>query len=182
MFAMDWVREANGVTPDIMTIAKAMAGGFPISGVIGRADVMDAPDPGGLGGTYGGSPLGCIAGLEVLKIIESDDLCSRAVAIGNEIKARLRALQQSGLSMIGDVRGPGAMIALELVKNRDASQPDPDMTKRIVQEGAKEVLLMLSCGLRGNVVRFLPALSASDEIIDEALDKLEALLGRLAKL
>ena len=84
--------------------------------------------------------------------------------------------------MIGDVRGPGAMIALELVKNRDPSQPDPDMTKRIVQEGAKEDLLMLSCGLRSNVVRFLPALSASDEIISEALDKLEALLRRLAEL
>ena len=182
MFAMDWVREANGVTPDIMTVAKAMAGGFPISGVIGRADVMDAPDPGGLGGTYGGSPLGCVAGLEVLKIIESDNLCGRAVAIGNEMKARLHSLQQSGVSMIGDVRGPGAMIALELVKNRDPSQPDPDMTKRIIQEGAKEGLLMLSCGLRSNVVRFLPALSASDEIISEALDKLEALLRRLAEL
>ena len=180
MFAMDWVRDANGVTPDLMTVAKAMAGGFPISGVIGRADIMDAPDPGGLGGTYGGSPLGCVAGLEVLKIIESDRLCERAVAIGDRIKGRLRALQQSGLACIGDVRGPGAMIALELVKDRDPSRPDPDLTKAIVQEGAKDGLLLLSCGLRGNVVRFLPALSASDAIIDEAMDRLDGVIRRVA--
>ena len=182
MFAMDWVREANDVRPDLMTVAKAMAGGFPISGVIGRADVMDSPDPGGLGGTYGGSPLGCVAGLEVLKIIESDKLCERAVAIGDRIKEHLRALQQGGLGCMGDVRGPGAMIALELVKDRDPNKPDPDLAKAIVQEGAKEGLLLLSCGLRGNVVRFLPALTASDEIIDEALTKLEAILRRLAPL
>jgi 4-aminobutyrate aminotransferase / (S)-3-amino-2-methylpropionate transaminase / 5-aminovalerate transaminase len=179
MFAMDWVREATGVTPDLMTIAKAMAGGFPISGVMGKADIMDAPDPGGLGGTYGGSPLGCVAGLEVLTIIEADQLCQRAVAIGNLIKTRLRALQDKGLSFIGDVRGPGAMIAMELVKDGDPNQPDPDMTKALVQAAADEGLLMLSCGLRGNVVRFLPALSASDAIIEEAMDILERILKKM---
>lgn len=179
MFAMDWVKMANGVTPDLMTIAKAMAGGFPISGVIGRAEIMDAPDPGGLGGTYGGSPLGCVAGLEVLKIIGSDNLCDRAVKIGDRIKARLRALQQNGLGTIGQVRGPGAMIAMELVKDSDPNRPNPELTKALVLEGAKEGLLMLSCGLRSNVVRFLPALSASDEIIDEAMDRLESLMHRL---
>jgi len=182
MFAMDWVREANDVRPDIMTVAKAMAGGFPISGVIGSADIMDAPDVGGLGGTYGGSPLGCVAGLEVLKIIESDNLCDRAVAIGDRIKGRLRALQQGRLSCIGDVRGPGAMIALEFVKKRDPNEPDADLTKAVVQEGAKEGLLLLSCGLRGNVLRFLPALTASDEIIDEALTKLEGIIARLGSV
>jgi len=179
MFAMDWVREANHVRPDMMTIAKAMAGGFPISGVIGRADVMDAPDPGGLGGTYGGSPLGCVAGLEVLKIIESDKLCERAIAIGDRIKGRLRTMQQGGIGAIGDVRGPGAMIALELVKDHDPNKPDTDLTKAIVLEAAKEGLLLLSCGLRGNVVRFLPALTASDAIIDEALDRFETVIKRL---
>lgn len=180
MFAMDWVKEANGVTPDLMTIAKAMAGGFPISGVIGRADIMDAPDAGGLGGTYGGSPLGCIAGLEVLKIIEGDGLCARAVQIGDKIKARLRGLQAGGMSMIGDVRGPGAMIAMEVVKGGDASQADPEKTKQIVLEGAKDGLLLLSCGIRGNVVRFLPALTMEDAILDEACDKLEAVLRRVS--
>ncbi|MBJ7253453.1 MAG: 4-aminobutyrate--2-oxoglutarate transaminase [Sphingomonadaceae bacterium] len=179
IFAMDWVREANGVTPDLLTVAKAMAGGFPISGVIGRADIMDAPDPGGLGGTYGGSPLGCVAGLEVLKIIDEDDLCERAVSIGDRIKARLRSLQQNGLGFIGDVRGPGAMIAVEIVKDRDPNAPNPVLTKAIVQAAADQGLLMLSCGLRGNVIRFLPALTAPDDIIDEAMDRLEAVLTRI---
>lgn len=179
MFAMDWVREANGVRPDIMTVAKAMAGGFPISGVIGRAEVMDAPDPGGLGGTYGGSPLGCVAGLEVLKIIAEDDLCGRAVAIGNRIKGSLRALQQHGLRAIGDVRGPGAMIALELVHDGDPDRPNPELTRAVVQEGAKEGLLLLSCGLRGNVVRFLPALTMPNALVDEAMDRLGSILTRL---
>lgn len=182
MFAMDWVREANGVRPDMMTVAKAMAGGFPISGVIGRADIMDAPEPGGLGGTYGGSPLGCVAGLEVLKIIDEDKLCGRAVAIGDTIKARLRAMQADGLTMIGDVRGPGAMIALEVVKDGDADQPDPALTRQIVLEAAKDGLLLLSCGLRGNVIRFLPALTASDDIVAEGLDALEAVIRRSAIL
>lgn len=178
-FAMDWVKDAAGVTPDLMTIAKAMAGGFPISGLIGKAQIMDAPDVGGLGGTYGGSPLGCVAGLEVLKIIESDGLCERAVAIGNRIKLRLRALQQGGMRAIGDVRGPGAMIAMELVKQDDPEQPDPDLTRAIVQEAAANGLLMLSCGIRGNVVRFLPALTMPDALLDEAMDRLEDVLGKL---
>lgn len=179
MFAMDWVREATGVTPDLMTIAKAMAGGFPISGVMGRADVMDAPDVGGLGGTYGGSPLGCAASLAVLEVIAEEDLCARAVLIGDRIKARLRALKDGGMSAIGDVRGPGAMIALELVHDGDAQSPNPEATRAIVQEGANQGLLLLSCGLRGNVVRFLPALTMPDALLDEALDKLEVVLRRV---
>jgi 4-aminobutyrate aminotransferase/(S)-3-amino-2-methylpropionate transaminase len=180
MFAMDWVSRENGVKPDLMTLAKAMAGGFPISGVIGRADVMDAPDPGGLGGTYGGSPLGCVAGLEVLDIIEREDLCAHARDLGATIKGRLRSLQQRGMSFIGDVRGPGAMIAMELVHERDPARPDPELTRRIVAEGAEEGLLLLSCGLRGNVVRFLPALTMPAEVLDEGLDRLERVLERVA--
>ncbi len=166
-----------GVEPDLMTVAKAMAGGFPISGVIGKAEIMDAPGPGGLGGTYGGSPLGCVAGLEVLKIIESDNLCARADAIGDQIKDRLNTAQTNGMSFIGDVRGLGAMIALEIVKNGDAASPDPERTKAIVAEAAKRGLMLLSCGIRGNVVRFLPALTASDAIIQEGLDILLSVLS-----
>ncbi|MGA1729864.1 MAG: aminotransferase class III-fold pyridoxal phosphate-dependent enzyme, partial [Steroidobacteraceae bacterium] len=176
MLACDWIREANGATPDLITVAKAMAGGFPIAGVIGRAEVMDAPDPGGLGGTYGGSPLGCVAGLEVLKIIREDQLCERAVTIGNAIKSRMRSLQAAGLSFIGDVRGPGAMVAIEIVKDGDANRPDPERTRAIVLAAAEAGLIMLSCGLRGNVVRFLPALTASDALIAEAMDTLEGVL------
>ncbi|WP_084419790.1 4-aminobutyrate--2-oxoglutarate transaminase [Henriciella litoralis] len=174
MFAMDWVKEANGVTADLITVAKAMAGGFPISGVLGKADLMDAPAPGGLGGTYGGSPLGCVAGLEVLDIIADENLCERAEMIGGKLKGRMRALRDNGLSFIGDVRGPGAMVAVEIVKNSDPAQPDPEMTKRIVSAGADQGLLMLSCGIRGNVVRFLPALTMPDAVLAEALDKIEA--------
>ncbi|MBU0557135.1 MAG: 4-aminobutyrate--2-oxoglutarate transaminase [Alphaproteobacteria bacterium] len=179
VFAMDWVKDATGITPDLITIAKAMAGGFPISGLIGKAEVMDAPDVGGLGGTYGGSPLGCVAGLEVLKIIESDRLCERAVALGDEIKSRLRQLRQSGLYAIGDVRGPGAMVAVELVKDGDPDRPAPDLTRAVVQEGAANGLLLLSCGLRGNVVRFLPALTMPDALLAEGLDRLEDVLRKL---
>lgn len=182
MFAMDWVNAANKVKPDLMTIAKAMAGGFPISGVLGRADIMDAAEPGGLGGTYGGSPIGCVAGLEVLKIIESDKLCDRAITIGNTIKSRLRALQNSGLSFLGNVRGPGSMVAAEIVIDNDPGRPDSELTKAIVQAAANQGLLMLSCGLRGNVIRFLPALTASDEIIDEAMDRLEGVLRQVKSI
>lgn len=172
MFASEY----SGIEPDLMTIAKAMAGGFPISGVIGKADIMDRVDPGGLGGTYGGSPLGCVAGLEVLKIIQSDRLCDRANRIGEIITTRLRDLQASGIDFIGDVRGPGAMVAMELVKNGDANSPDPDRTRHIVQEAAKAGLILLSCGIRSNVIRFLPALTASDAIIGEGMDILTRIL------
>ncbi|WP_126173803.1 4-aminobutyrate--2-oxoglutarate transaminase [Altericroceibacterium xinjiangense] len=180
LFAMDWVAKENGVKPDLMTIAKAMAGGFPISGVMGRSDLMDAPDAGGLGGTYGGSPLGCVAGLEVLKIIEEDDLNARARHIGSAIKARMRSLQRGGLEVIGDVRGPGAMVAVEFVHQGDPNRPNPELTRKVVTQGAEEGLLMLSCGLRGNVLRFLPALTMPDDVLEEGLDRLEAVLERLA--
>ena len=171
--------EHSGVEPDLITIAKAMAGGFPISGVIGKAEIMDAPDVGGLGGTYGGSPLGCVAGLEVLRIIESDGLCARAEEIGSVIKARLAALQADGIAAIGDVRGPGAMVAIELVQDGDADRPDPALTKAIVAAAAGEGLLLLSCGMRGNVIRLLPALTARPETIDRGLDILESVIRRL---
>jgi 4-aminobutyrate aminotransferase / (S)-3-amino-2-methylpropionate transaminase / 5-aminovalerate transaminase len=168
--------EYAGIEPDIMTIAKAMAGGIPISGVIGKASIMDSPDPGGLGGTYAGSPLGCVAGLEVLRIIESDRLCERANAIGATIRRRLTALQAAGARFIGDVRGLGAMIAMELVVDGDPQKPDAALTKVIVSEAAEQGLLLLSCGIRSNVIRFLPALTASDATIAEALDRLERVL------
>ncbi len=175
MFAMDYC----DIAPDLMTIAKAMAGGFPISGIIGKADIMDAADPGGLGGTYGGSPLGCVAGLEVLKIIESDNLCARADEIGIIIKTRLKTLRSTGMNFIGDIRGPGAMVAMELVKHGDSNQPDADLNKHIILEAAKAGLILLSCGIRGNVIRFLPALTASDAIVNEGMDILEVVLKRL---
>jgi 4-aminobutyrate aminotransferase len=168
--------EHTGVEPDLITVAKAMAGGFPISGVIGKADIMDAALPGGLGGTYGGSPLGCVAGLKVLEIIESDGLCARADVIGGLFKQRLKAMRNKGASEIGDIRGIGAMVAIEIVEDGHANKPAPVRTAEIVKIAAETGLILLSCGIRGNVIRFLPALSASDDILHEGLDILEEIL------
>ncbi len=169
--------EHTGVEPDIMTAAKAMAGGFPISAVVGKAEIMDAAAPGGLGGTYGGSPLGCVAGLKVMEIIESDNLIERANEIGELFTKRLSQMRSNQITCLGDIRNVGAMIAVELVKDGDADKPDAELTGRVVQEAAKKGLVLLSCGVRGNVIRFLPALTASDEILSEGLDILEEVLN-----
>ncbi|MBS0394948.1 MAG: 4-aminobutyrate--2-oxoglutarate transaminase [Proteobacteria bacterium] len=166
--------EHAGVEPDLMTVAKSLAGGFPLSGVVGKAEIMDAPGPGGLGGTYAGSPLSCAAALAVLDVIEKEHLCLRATAIGALLKQRLNGLKgRHGLTCIGDVRGLGAMVALELVKHNDPHLPDPDLTKALVARAAANGLVILSCGTRANVIRFLVPLTASDAIITEGLDILE---------
>ncbi|MHA6288167.1 4-aminobutyrate--2-oxoglutarate transaminase [Maricaulis sp. CAU 1757] len=168
MFAV----EHAGVEPDLMTIAKAMAGGFPISGVIGKAELMDAPAPGGLGGTYGGSPLGCAAALAVLDVIEEERLCDRALEIGRLMTTRLEAIRREDKGL-GEVRGPGAMVAVEFVQADNPSSPDPARTARIVAQARDEGLLLLSCGVRGNVIRLLPPLTMPFKVLDEALEKLE---------
>lgn len=168
--------EQSGVAPDLITMAKSMAGGFPISAVVGRAEVMDAPAPGGLGGTYAGSPLGCAAALAVLQIFEKEKLLQRSQTMGQRITARLKALATKH-PVIADVRGLGAMVAVELCKNGDVHQPDADLTKRLCAEATKQGLILLSCGTYGNVVRILVPLTASDAIVDEGLDMLEAALA-----
>ncbi|MCK0067835.1 4-aminobutyrate--2-oxoglutarate transaminase [Kordiimonas laminariae] len=170
--------EHMGIEPDLMTVAKAMAGGFPISGVIGKADIMDAAAPGGLGGTYGGSVLGCVAGLKVLDIIREDNLCARANEIGALFNQRLLAMQADD-DRIGNVRNLGAMIAIELVKEGDANKPNAELTSALVKHAAEKGLILLACGIRGNVIRFLPALTASNDILNEGLDILEASLKKL---
>lgn len=166
MFATEYA----GIEPDIMTVAKAMAGGFPISGVIGKADIMDAPAAGGLGGTYGGSPIGCAAGHAVLDIIEEESLCERALEIGDRIKSVGEALRQSDTG-IGDVRGRGAMSAIEFVKDGDPDRPDADRTRQIVTEARDRGLILLSCGVRGNVIRFLPALTIPKDVLARGLER-----------
>nr|WP_315847735.1 4-aminobutyrate--2-oxoglutarate transaminase [uncultured Rhodoferax sp.] len=166
----------SGVAPDLITMAKSMAGGFPISAVVGRAEVMDAPAPGGLGGTYAGSPLGCAAALAVLQIFEKEQLLQRSQALGQRITSRLQTLATTQPA-IADVRGLGAMVAMELCKNGDVHQPDADLTKRLCAEATKQGLILLSCGTYGNVVRILVPLTASDAIVDEGLDMLEAALA-----
>ena len=161
--------EHAGVEPDLMTMAKSLAGGFPLAAVVGKAAIMDSPGPGGLGGTYAGSPIACAAALAVLDVIEEEQLCQRAVVIGDTMVTRLRELARE-LPCIGDVRGLGAMVAIELVRNRDPHSPDPDLTKALTKRAAEKGLVLLSCGLYGNVIRFLVPLTASDAIVREGLD------------
>jgi 4-aminobutyrate aminotransferase/(S)-3-amino-2-methylpropionate transaminase len=174
MFAV----EHSGVKPDLITMAKSLAGGFPIAAVTGKAEIMDAPHPGGLGGTYAGSPLGTTAALAVLEVIEEEKLCERSLALGELMTGRLKAMQKE-TDCIGDVRNLGAMVAMELVRNRDASRPDPELTKALVTLAAERGLILLSCGVRANVIRFLAPLTASDGLINEGLDILRDCLLEL---
>jgi 4-aminobutyrate aminotransferase/(S)-3-amino-2-methylpropionate transaminase len=164
--------EHSGVQPDLITMAKSLAGGFPLSAVTGKAEIMDAPGPGGLGGTYGGNPLACAAGNAVLDIIEEEGLCARANEIGEVITTRIRQMQDTNSlkGIIGDVRGLGAMVAMELVAGGDADRPDPDLTRALVARAAQKGLVLLSCGVRGNVIRFLVPLTASTDLVNEGMD------------
>jgi 4-aminobutyrate aminotransferase/(S)-3-amino-2-methylpropionate transaminase len=172
--------EHSGIEPDLITVAKSLAGGFPLSGVIGKAEIMDGPAPGGLGGTYAGSPISCAAALAVLDVIEEEHLCARANTVGAQIKQRLNSLVGKGYTCVGDVRGLGAMIALELVKHGDVTRPDPDLTKALVAKAAANGLVILSCGTRSNVIRFLVPLTVSDAVLAEGLDILEHTLAEVA--
>ncbi len=156
------------VAPDLITTAKSMAGGFPISGVVGRAEVMDAPAPGGLGGTYAGSPIGCAAALAVLKVFDDEQLLARSRALGERLTAGLRRIAAVEPA-IGDVRGLGAMVAIELFEEGDTARPDAALTRKVVAEAARRGLILLSCGTYGNVIRVLVPLTASDLLVDEGL-------------
>ena len=156
------------VAPDLIASAKSLAGGFPLSAVIGRAEVMDAPAAGGLGGTYAGSPIGCAAALAVLKVFEEEQLLQRCQALGERLRAGLAAIAAK-VPAIGDVRGLGAMLAIELFKRGQAREPDAELTRRVVAEAARRGLILLSCGTNGNVIRVLVPLTAPDAQIDEGL-------------
>lgn len=170
--------EHSGVEPDLMTIAKSLAGGFPLAGVIGKADIMDAPAPGGLGGTYGGSPIGCAAALGVLEVIKEENLCQRSEEIGQRVASRLRALaERNDIPAIGDVRNLGAMIAFELVTSHGGNDPDPDAAKALCATALENGLVLLSCGVFGNVIRILAPLTANDAIIDVGLTIIEKSLA-----
>lgn len=169
LFAM----EHSGVEPDLMTMAKGIAGGLPLAAVVGKSDIMDAPLPGGLGGTYGGSPVACAAALAVLDVIEQDKLCAQANIIGEAFAARLTSLQQLFPDRIADVRQLGAMIAVEFMYR---GEPDVALTQQIIARSAEYGLILLSCGFYGNVLRFLPPLTIEADILQQGLDKLDVLL------
>jgi 4-aminobutyrate aminotransferase/(S)-3-amino-2-methylpropionate transaminase len=170
MFACDH----EGVVPDLIVTAKGIAGGLPLSAVTGRAEIMDAPHAGGLGGTYGGNPLACAAALAAIETIAADGLLDRARDIERLMLDRLHRLQADD-DRIGDVRGRGAMIAVELV--RPGSQtPDAELTRALATAAHRQGVIMLTCGTYGNVLRFLPPLTIGDELLTDALDVLEAAL------
>jgi 4-aminobutyrate aminotransferase/(S)-3-amino-2-methylpropionate transaminase len=169
MFAIEYA----GVEPDIVTVAKGIAGGFPISAVVGRQAVMDGPEPGGLGGTYAGSPLGCAAGLAVLDVIEREGLCARALQVGERLVAGLEKLRFDHPDRVGDIRALGAMVALELVHAGDPDRPDAVLAKALCAKAVESGLILLSCGVRGNVIRILTPLTIDFAHLDEGLDILQ---------
>ena len=167
--------EHDGVVPDLIVTAKGIAGGLPLSAVTGRAEMMDAVHVGGLGGTYGGNPIACAAALAVIETIEADGLVERAREIEELVVGRLRAIGERD-SRIGDVRGRGAMLAVELVQ-AGTDTPDPVLAKEIATRSHAEGVIVLTCGTYGNVLRFLPPLSITDEQLNEAFDVVEAALA-----
>lgn len=168
LFAM----ERYGVAADITTMAKGLAGGLPLAAVTGRAEVMDAPAPGGLGGTYGGNPLGVAAANAVLDVIEEENLCARAEEMGKRLKDRLERIRQATPQLV-EVRGPGMMVAAEF-NTADGKTPDPDFANRVRLEALSRGLILLTCGVYGNVIRFLAPITIPEDVFAEALDILDA--------
>lgn len=170
--------EHSGVVPDLITVAKSMAGGYPIAGVIGRADVMDAVIPGGLGGTYGGNPVACAAALAAIEAIEEEGLLARSTALGATFHARFAEIgARVSPFRMWDIRGLGAMLAIEFVTDFETATPDADLTKSVIAHALKRGLILLACGMHGNALRIMVPLTASDAIIEEGLEIFEAALA-----
>ncbi|MEX1078575.1 MAG: 4-aminobutyrate--2-oxoglutarate transaminase [Homoserinimonas sp.] len=170
--------EHEGIVPDLIVTAKGIAGGLPLAAVTGRAEIMDAPMPGGLGGTYGGNPLACVAALASYQTIEQEGLVARAAQLGDTILNRLRGLQSTD-ARIGDVRGRGAMVAIELVKP-GTTEPDAALAKEIAAYAHRNGVILLTCGTYGNVIRLLPPLAIGDALLDEGLQVLADGLASIA--
>ncbi|WP_076449639.1 4-aminobutyrate--2-oxoglutarate transaminase [Roseivivax lentus] len=170
--------EHSGVVPDLITVAKSMAGGYPVAGVIGRAEVMDAPIPGGLGGTYGGNPVACAAALAAIEAIEAEGLLARSTQLGETFRARFAEIgARTAPYRMWDIRGLGAMLAVEFVTDFDMATPDAAFTKSVIAHALKRGLILLSCGMHGNALRIMVPLTASDAIIEEGLAMFEAALA-----
>jgi 4-aminobutyrate aminotransferase len=169
--------EHSGIKADVVAMAKGLAGGLPLSAITGRAEIMDASNPGGLGGTYAGNPVACAAAHAVLDAIEEEKLCDRANAIGKIILDRCNQIRaHSNLNCVGDVRGLGAMCAIELVKDTASAEPAPQLTQALMKVANENGLILLSCGTYGNVIRFLVPLTASDQIVRDGMDIFETSL------
>jgi len=172
MFAI----EHYGIEPDLVVVAKSLASGLPLSGVLGKAEIMDAPHEGAIGGTYSGNPVCLAAANAVLDVIEGENLVERAKVLGEILLARMQAWQDR-FEQIGDVRGIGSMLAIELVKSRETKEPAPELATRVIEESLQRGLLLLKAGLYGNCVRVLTPLVITNEELEEALDVWEEALG-----
>ncbi len=162
--------EHSGVVPDLITVAKSMAGGYPLAGVIGRADIMDALEPGGLGGTYGGNPVACAAALAAIQAIDEEGLLERSTKMGEHFRARFAEIgARSAPHRMWDIRGLGAMVAVEFVTDFESAKPDAALVKSICAHALKRGLILLGCGMHGNALRIMVPLTASYELIEEGL-------------
>lgn len=176
MFAV----EHAGVVPDLITMAKGLAGGFPMAALTGRAEIMDAAQPGGLGGTYGGSPIGIAAANAVLGIVEEEKLCARAEELGKMMTDRLKEMaRRNSFACIGEVRNLGAMVAIELVKDRNTREPDAALTSALIAKAQEKGLILLSCGVNANIIRILAPLTIPMAQAKEGLDIFEAALAEV---
>ncbi|MFJ8417002.1 4-aminobutyrate--2-oxoglutarate transaminase [Bacillus paramycoides] len=176
LFAMDHF----GVAPDLMTFSKSIAAGMPLSAITGRADLMDASGPGQLGGTFSGSPVACAAALAVLDVIEEENLVKRAIEIGERMMEVFNSWKDK-YEVIGDVRGIGAMTAIELVKDKETKEPATEEVKAIMKETHSKGVITISAGIYSNVLRFLPPLVITDEQLEEGLTIIEAAIAKLSK-
>jgi 4-aminobutyrate aminotransferase/(S)-3-amino-2-methylpropionate transaminase len=176
MFASDHY----GLVPDILVSAKSIAAGLPLAAVTGRAEIMDAPGVGGLGGTYGGNPVSCAAGLAAIETIERENLTARAEKLGERFDARARSWQEH-VPLIGDVRGLGAMRAIELVRSPDTREPAKEETEQVLKYCHEHGLILISAGTYGNVLRVLVPLSVTDEQFEEGLNVFEAALASVTE-
>ncbi len=177
MFAIEHAE----VVPDLITTAKSLASGLPLAAVTGRAEIVDAPHPGGMGGTYTGNPLACVSAIESLRLIDTPEFLDRANSIGMRLRAGLEAIVANHPTRIAEVRGVGPMLAIELVKDLDTLEPDPDATLAITKTALRYGLIIIRAGLYSNCVRFLPPLSISNDQIDEALGVLALSIDEVAK-
>jgi len=171
--------ERLGLRPDLVTAGKSIAGGLPLAAVVGRAPIMDAIPPGGVGGTFAGNPVACAAALEAIRLLETEVASGRPEAMGRRIGDRMRAVARA-VDLVGDVRGLGAMQAIELVRDRSTREPAVGETARVIAEARARGVLLLAAGTYGNVVRFLPPLTAPDDLLDEGLAVVEEALRRAA--
>ncbi|TGM78287.1 4-aminobutyrate--2-oxoglutarate transaminase [Leptospira mtsangambouensis] len=160
--------EHSGIKPDLITTAKSLAAGMPLSAVIGKTSIMDAVEPGGLGGTYAGNPVACAAGIAVMDLIEEEGILEKSVKLGKLLVSELNEIKKT-YPHIGEIRGLGAMVAFELVENGDANKPSADLAKKLTAKALEHGLVLLSCGVYGNVIRILVPITAEESIVKEGL-------------